>query len=112
VELTVEPGAVLWASPDPSVGREQRGRRPVLVVSNVDYLETVATLALVVPLTTVDRGWDNHIRVTGEHGLGRETFAMTEQVRVVSRERFAALSGCVDAATLAGVRRWLLDYLI
>lgn len=105
-------GEVRWARPDPAlVGREQGGRRPVLVIGNELYLATVTTLALVVPLTTVDRGWDNHVEVELD-SLPARSFAMTEQVRVVSRERLGVSLGRVSAATVKDVRAWVIDYLV
>ena len=49
------PGDVLWVAPDPTVGREQSSRRPAVLISGIDYLNTVETLAIVVPVTSVDR---------------------------------------------------------
>ena len=109
--MVIHPGQVWWASPDPTTGREQSGRRPVLVISNDDFHLTITTLVLVVPLTTVDRSWPNHVEVPGESGLGRPSWAMSEQVRVISRDRLDAPIGHVDAATLSDVRRWIGDYL-
>lgn len=109
MELT--PGEVYWAQPDATVGREQSGRRPVLVVAGELYLAAVTTLALVVPLTTTDRGWPNHVRIDGTVDLPDATFAMTEQVRAVSRDRLAKGVGHVTPDCLNDVRRWLIDYL-
>lgn len=109
MELT--PGDVWWARPDPATGREQAGRRPVLVVAGEDYLMTVTTLFLAVPLTTTDRGWPNHVRLRGEVGLTQASFAMTEQVRAVSRERLTSRVGAASGSCLAEVRGWIVDYL-
>ena len=109
--MELRPGEVWWASPDASAGREQAGRRPVLVIANDEYLEAVTTLAMVVPITTTDRAWPNHVPLTGAHGLSRESFAMSEQLRVISRERMAGLAGEVDHATLETVRGWVIDFL-
>ena len=57
----------MWAELDPVRGREQAGRRPVLVVASDLYLEQADTLAIVIPATTVDRGWPNHVRLRGPH---------------------------------------------
>ncbi|PRY61314.1 mRNA interferase MazF [Knoellia remsis] len=102
------PGAVHWAELDPSAGREQGGRRPVLVVASRGFLEVVDALALVVPVTSVDRGWPNHVALSG---LGRASFAMTEQVRAVSRQRLHGRIGLASDAELTEVRRWLADFL-
>jgi len=82
----------------------------VLVVSNDLYLSTATTLMLVVPLTTVDRGWDNHVRVDLAT-LADPTFAMTEQVRAMSRQRLDAPLGRVSPSALQAVRTWIGDYL-
>lgn len=108
----VRRGSVLWAELDPVRGREQAGRRPVLVVASDLYLEQADTLAIVLPATTQDRGWPNHVRLRGQHlSLSGPTFAMTEQPRTVTRDRFAGELGLVDAATMREVDRWLRDFL-
>ncbi len=104
------PGAIIWVQPEIVVGREQAGRRPALVVSGAEYLQIVDTLALVVPITTVDRGWPNHIEVIGT-GLERRSWAMSEQVRTISRERVVGRAGHADDGTLAAIRGWLADFL-
>lgn len=110
--MELNPGEVWWARPDPSIGREQAGRRPVLIVAGTLYLETVTTLVLAVPLTTTDRQWPNHVRLRGLDALPRPTFAMTEQVRTISRDRLTSRIGAIDMTDLSSVRRWLVDYLV
>lgn len=106
------PGAVVWVNLDPTVGREQAGRRPAVIVSSFGYLEAVTELAIVVPATTTDRGWPQHVQLTGPTlNLSRPTFAMTEQPRTISRQRIASTSGVVDSDCLASIRRWLSDFL-
>jgi len=104
------PGDVVWVESDPAVGSEQAGRRPALVVAGVSYLAIVDSLAIVVPITTVDRGWPNHIPVLGVQ-LPKVCWAMSEQVRTVSRDRIVARAGRVDESTLATVSRWISDFL-
>lgn len=107
----VSSGDVVWLALSATVGHEQSGHRPALIVAGEGYLTMTDTLALVVPLTSTDRGWPNHVPVTGQHGLGTASLAMTEQLRAVSRTRITAVSGTVDEACLAEVRTWLADYL-
>jgi mRNA interferase MazF len=106
------PGSVVWVNLDPTVGREQAGRRPAVVVASAGYLEAVTELAIVVPATTSDRGWPQHVQLIGSAlTLARPTFAMTEQPRTISRRRIASVSGSVDNSCLASIRRWLNDFL-
>ena len=107
---TLAPGDVVWVQPEIVVGREQAGRRPALVVAGAGYLQTVDTLVLVVPITTVDRGWPNHIEVLGSE-LQQRSWAMSEQVRTISRGRLAGRAGRANDVTLAAVRSWLADFL-
>jgi mRNA interferase MazF len=105
------PGAVAWASLDPVRGREQRGHRPVVVVASAGYLDAVTTLVMVVPVTTVDRGWPNHIALTGGTGLETASWAMTEQVRTLPRSRMDRVTGEVGRDCLREIRTWLADFL-
>lgn len=105
-------GDIVWAELDPLRGREQAGRRPALVVASDLYLEQADTLAIILPATTVNRGWPNHVLLRGvEISLNKPTFAMTEQPRTVSRERLVGRIGKVDAATMREVDAWLRDFL-
>lgn len=104
----LHPGVVCWAELDPSVGREQAGRRPVLVVSSRGYLRVVDALAIVVPVTSVDRGWPNHVALAS---LNRPSFAMTEQPRTIARSRLVGLLGEASTDEFAEVRQWLGDFL-
>lgn len=105
-------GMVVCAELDPARGREQAGRRPVLVIASDLYLEQADRLAIVVPATTKERGWPNHVRLQGPDLIfGEPTFAMTEQPRTVTRERLFDVMGVVGAATMREVDGWLRDFL-
>lgn len=105
-------GAVVWVELDPVRGREQAGRRPALVVASDLYLEQVDSLAIILPATTTDRGWPNHVPLTGSRlRLSKPTYAMTEQPRTVTRDRIAEEAGQVDAATMREVDMWLRDFI-
>lgn len=105
-------GIVVWAEFDQSRGREQAGRRPALVIASDLYLAQADTLAIVVPCTTRNRGWPNHIMLHGPTlKLDRPTFAMTEQPRTVTRQRIIAAAGRVDTATMRQIDLWLRDFL-
>lgn len=104
------PGDIVWVVLDPTVGREQNGRRPAVVVSSRDHLAVADTLVIVVPVTSVGRGWSNHILLDSDV-LDRPSWAMTEQVRMISRARVAELAGRVSAPTLASIREWIAMFI-
>jgi mRNA interferase MazF len=103
-------GTVAWAGLSPTPEREQAEQRLVLVVASRGYLATISTLVVVLPVTSVDRGWPHHVPLRGEHGLDRPSWAMTEQVRTIARDRILDVVGLVDDATLADVDTYLRDF--
>lgn len=108
--LELHSGDVVWADFGDSAGREYAGRRPLVVIAGEEYLDVVDTLAIVVPVTTRDRGGSNHVRLAGPTGLDAPSFAVTEQPLTVSRARLLAVAGRVDDACLGEIRGWVRDF--
>ena len=104
-------GQVYWTYFEPGKGHEQHGRRPVVVVSGSELNQSETGLVWVVPVTTRDRNWETHLRLKGPLGLTEECFAMTEQLRCVSRGRLKRLSGAVSEESLSSLLRWLQNFL-
>jgi len=104
-------GTLAWAILDPVVGKEYSGHRPVLVISSDDYLSLVTDLVVVLPITTVDRGWPNHVPVVPGDVLPEPSWIVTEQPRTISRSRITRVDRRVDSDTLAMVMRWLGIFL-
>lgn len=101
-----ERGDVWLAALDPVSPGEHGGTRPVLVVSTNAFNSWPVLLAIVVPITTRDRGFPHHVTV-GEGGLDRPSFAMPEYVRSVAQRRLRRRLGSTDQATLTAVDDWL-----
>lgn len=104
-------GMVAWALLDPVLGKEYAGHRPVLVISSDDYLSLVRDLVIVLPITTVERGWPNHVPVLPAQALPEPSWVVTEQPRTISRARLTRVGQLVDTATYAQVERWLDVFL-
>jgi mRNA interferase MazF len=105
-------GDIYWAKPDPSVGSEQAGPRPVLVVSSDDAIDVITSVVTTIPLTTRDRGWATHIRISGpDTGLSEPSWALCEHLRTISTQRIAGRLGTVDTTTLTSVAQ-VLRYLL
>ena len=103
---------VVWADLGTSVGREQAGRRPCVIVSTREHLRAATDLATVIPCTSRDRAWGNHILLVGPSGLPVPTFAMTEQTRTISRERIHSVAGTIDTPCLAQIRWWIENWTL
>ena len=111
--LTPRRGEVWYADLEPVRGREQGGRRPVLIVS-VDGLNAgPADLVLAIAITTTERAIYWHVPVQPpEAGLRLASFIKCENVRSISKERLGRRLGEVSEATMAEVEdilRALLD---
>lgn len=97
-------GEIYWAKPDPGVGSEQAGHRPVVVVSSDAAIDTITTVVTTVPLTTRSRQWASHVPVAGaDAGLDQPSWAMCEQVRTISTMRLAGRIGAADAGTMRAI---------
>jgi len=83
-------GDVYFADLDPVVGREQAGRRPVLVVSDdsVNRRGLVVTVIVGTDARKVDRDYSTNVRVPSrESGLPRDTVFLCFQVRSLDLAR-------------------------
>jgi mRNA interferase MazF len=89
---------------DPTVGREQAGSRPALILSVDIFNEGPADLVVVIPITRTETRVRWHVPVKPpEGGLAAESFIQCENVRSVSRQRVKRLRGQVSERTLQQV---------
>ena len=106
-------GDVYFADLDPVRGREQAGRRPVLVVSD-DALNTQSLVVTVVVGTdarNIQRRYSTNVHVpAAESGLPRDTVFLCFQVRSLDPGRFvdaskgrAVRTGALPAARMTEV---------
>lgn len=108
----VQTGDVWVATLDPTVGQEQRGRRPVVVVSSPDFQSLPIGMAIVVPLTSIDRGLVTQPRIASTaSGLRRASFARPEDVRSIDVARLQHRLGSATAEELAEIRKVLRYFL-
>jgi mRNA interferase MazF len=108
----IRPGSVVWVQFSTTVGREQKGSRPAVVIASRGYLAAVPGLVIVVPATTRDRRWPHHIRLSGSQlDLPKPAWAMSEQPRTISHSRLGADAGRIDTGCMRQLVRWLDDFL-
>jgi len=81
----IKQGAIIWLDLDPQTGKEQKGRRPCIIVSNRDFHElTSHKLLMVCPITNKDKGFildvqlDERTKTTG--------VVMTAQTKILDVE--------------------------
>jgi len=106
-------GEVWMVGLDPTKGHEQRGKRPALVISTNRLNRSAAGLLVVLPMTSKNKGVPLHICIEKpEGGVTTTSYAMTEMVRSISKERLGKRMGSVSNTTMNEVDdrlRILLD---
>jgi mRNA interferase MazF len=109
-------GEVWWADLAPRSGSEQRGRRPVVIVSH-DAFNAVAgwRSVIVVPLTTKGRkrrtGPTSVGFPVGTAGLPAASAALCHQVTTLDRAKLVEHIGALPAEQLARLERGLMAAL-
>ena len=97
-------GEVWFADLNPTRGHEQRGTRPVLVLSVDSFNSGPAELVTVLPVTSTVRPIPSHVEVRApEGGLETRSAILADQVRTIARERLVRRSGAVSGTTLRRV---------
>jgi len=95
-----------------TAGREQRGRRPALVVSSSLFNRGPSGLVIVIPVTGTERRVLTHVRLSPpEASLRKTSFVMCENLRAVSRQRLSRRLGAVSGATMERVEDLLRTLL-
>lgn len=109
--MKVQKGQIWSVKLDPTVANEQAGTRPCIVVSTDRFNALPIHQAIIIPLTTRERGFPHHIEVTDDGSLNQSSWAMCEGVRAVSTARFDRLIGMAAPQTVTQVAdqltRWL-----
>lgn len=93
-------GDVLWAELDPTRGREQAGRRPVLVISHDVFNERSGTVIAMAITSQVPRsGFPITVELMSG-GLPKRSWVKVSQIRTLSVERLTKRIGRVSPEEL------------
>ena len=106
-------GAVVLVKLDPTVGHEQRGLRPCIVVSDPDVIgDRRFPLLCVVPVTgTPGEGLLYPPLAPGKSGLARRSFAPIDHLRSVDKRRVRTVYGELAPEEIAAVDEGLAAFL-
>ena len=94
------------------IGHEQGGVRPAVVVGSATHCRFPIDMALVVPLTSHDRGLDHHVHISSAaSGVARPSWARTEEITAVSTRPFteAAPMGTASPEEVRELSDWLRE---
>lgn len=106
-------GAVVVVDLDPTVGHEQRGLRPCIVVSDPDVISGQRfPLVCVVPITgTPGEGLLYPRLAPGKSGLARKSFALIDHLRSVDKRRVRKVFGELAPEEIASIDEGLAIFL-
>ena len=86
---------VYLADLNPSIGREQRGKRPVLIISN-NY-ENLLDVLTVLPITSLKKNrrvYPNEFLLKNE--LEKPSIVLCQQIRTISKQRLVKRLTTID----------------
>jgi mRNA interferase MazF len=111
--VTLERGTVVLVELDPTVGREQRGVRPCVAVSDPAVnADQRFPLIAVVPVTgTVGAGALYPALEPGSGGLTKASFALVDHIRSIDKRRIRRVFGQVKQPELAKIDQGLELFL-
>jgi len=111
--VTIGRGTVVLAELDPTIGHEQRGVRPCVIVSDPDVVSNQRfPLVCVVPITgTPGEGLLYQALAPGESGLAKNSFAMIDQLRSVDKRRVRRVFGELSQGEIEAVDEGLAAFL-
>jgi len=106
-------GAVVVVGLDPTVGHEQHGVRPCVVVSDPDVISDQRfPLVCVVPVTGVQgEGLLYPPVAPGQSGLAKKSFALIDHLRSVDKRRIRRVFGELAPEEIAAIDEGLALFL-
>ncbi len=111
--MRLDRGSVVLVGLDPTIGREQRGVRPCVVVSDPDVVSDQRfPVVAVVPLTGTSGAGALYARlVPGPSGLTKVSYALVDHIRSVDKRRVQRVFGRIGDADLDAVDEGLALFL-
>ena len=106
-------GTVVIVELDPTVGHEQRGVRPCIIVSDPDITSDQRfPLVCVVPITgTPGEGLLYPPLSPGKSGIAKKSFALVDQLRSIDKRRIRRAFGELETDEVAAIDEGLAVFL-
>lgn len=106
-------GAVVVVELDPTIGHEQHGVRPCVIVSDPEIISNQRfPLVCVVPVTgTPGEGLLYPPLAPGQSGLAKKSFALIDQLRSIDKRRIRRVFGELARDEMSAVDEGLTIFL-
>jgi len=105
---TIYRGEIYYAALDNTIGSEQAGHRPVLVIQS-DLLNQNSPTAIVAPITSIIKHpfLQAHCILPPSCPLRERSMVLTEQIRAIDKQRLGAFVGRLQAKEMCDVEQAL-----
>ena len=100
----IQKGDIFYADLGETVGSEQSGIRPVLIIQN-DVGNKYSPTVIITPLTSKAKklAQPTHVVIGKRFGLTEYSYALLEQIRTIDRTRLLEYVGHVDESVMVKV---------
>ena len=104
--LEVKRGEMYYADLSPTVGSEQSGVRPVLIIQNNtgNFFSSTVVIAAITGRTK-KTNMPTHCFLPAGNGLNVPSVALLEQIRTIDKLRLHSYIGRLDESTMKGIDR-------
>ena len=106
--MTIKRGEIYYADLDPTIGSEQNGVRPVLIIQN-NTGNHFSPTAIVASITGISKkaNMPTHYPLPAGNGLDAPSVVLLEQVRTIDKARIVRYVGQLDETVMKGIDRAL-----
>lgn len=107
----IKRGEIYYADISPTIGSEQGGNRPVLILQN-DVGNRYSPTTIVAPITSkkAHRNFPTHVQIQAD-GLYFRSVVLLEQIRTIDKCRLGSYVGKLEPQTMAQVDHTILTSL-
>ncbi len=107
--IGIERGDIYWADLEPTKGREQAGRRPVLVISHETFNQHSGTVIAMAITSQLQRaGFPLTYPIPSQQGL-KDSWVKISQIRTLSTERLSKKLTHLEEEEVNRIIEGLLD---
>ena len=110
MDRKVRRGDMFYADLTPSVGSEQDGMRPILIIQNDignKHSQTVIAAIITSRMATKTK-LPTHCHIKAQQGLGRDSLVLLEQIRTIDKKRLQEYIGALDGEVMKIVDKALM----
>lgn len=110
IKLDIKKGDIYYASLNPTIGSEQKGERPVVVLQN-NLANKHSPTVIIAPITTVIKKsyLPTHIIIYKNNFLKKDSTILIEQIRVIDKSRITVYLGKLTEYQIQKIDKALIN---